>query len=470
MNAQTNSFSTRKAALSMLLFFVALYGLFLPHVTAAAQNPPEPRREQLLNGLRIVLSPRPGDANVLLKMRIHSGAIFDTAGKAGTMALLGDALFPDPATREYFTEELGGRLMVTTDADSVNISLSGRATEFERILEQLRSAIFNFSVTAEGVSKLRDARVKLLRETSIVPAAIADRAIAARLFGDYPLGRSFTGTIDSLARVERSDVIFARERFLNPNNATLVVTGGIDNTRVLRLLRQRLGAWRQSEAIVPPTFRQPAAPDPRTLIVDLPNTDTAEIRLAARSITRSDPNYAAAALLALLARDRWQTAFPQLGKSAFFVRDETHPLPGIFVMGASVPSPAAANALTAARSVLNALATTQPTTVELERVREEALAALNKQFEQPETLADLWLDADTYKLDTLADQIKQLKAVMPVAMQRTAAQLFLSAPLASVAVGSAAQLKTDLERTGRVEVMGAARDATQNKLPPKPPQ
>lgn len=470
MNAQTNSFTTRKATLTALLFFIASYGLWMPHV-AAAQNPPEPRREQLLNGLRVVLSPRPGDANVFLKLRIRSGAIFDTAGKAGTMALLGDALFPDPATREYFTEELGGRLLVTTDADSINITLGGRATEFERIVEQLRSAIFNFSLTAESASKLREARAKLVRETSVVPATIADRAIATRLFGDYPLGRSFTGTADSLARIERSDVLFARERFLNPNNATLVVTGGIDNTRAMRLLRQRLGAWRQSEAIVPPTFRQPAAPDSRTLIVDLPNTDTAEIRLAARSITRSDQNYATATLLALLARDRWQTAFPQLAKSAFFVRDETHALPGIFVLGASVPAPAAANALAAARAVLNTLATTQPTAAELERVRAEALAMLNKQFEQPETLADLWLDADTYKLDMLEDQIKQLKAVTPAAMQRTAARLFLSAPLASVAVGSAAQLKTDFERTGRVEVMGAASDATQNKLPPpKPPQ
>ena len=67
----------------------------LPGVSLA--QAPEPQREQLLNGLGILLWSRPGDQNVLLKLRIHSGAAFDPAGKAGTMALLGDILFPDAA-------------------------------------------------------------------------------------------------------------------------------------------------------------------------------------------------------------------------------------------------------------------------------------------------------------------------------------------------------------------------------------
>ncbi len=462
MNVKTNSSFNGTACLLALLFAFALQGLWTP--PCSAQNLPEPRREQLLNGLRVVLWPRPGDGEVLLKLRIHSGAIFDMAGKAGTMALLGDTLFPDPATREYFTEELGGRLLVRTDADSINVTLSGRASEFERIVEQLRNAILNAPFTADSISKLRDARAKVVREASVAPTAIADRAIAARLFGDYPLGRSFNGTTDTLPRIERSDLLFARERFLNPNNATLVVIGGIDNARAMRLLRQRLGAWRQSEAIVPPTFRQPAATDARTLLVDLPNTDTAEIRLAARSIARFDRDNASATLLALLARDRWLAAFPQLGKSAFFVRNEAYVLPGFFVLGAAIPTPLAANALAAARTVLNTLATTQPTVAELERVRTEALAALNKQFEQPDTLADQWLDTDTYKLDPVYDQTKQLGSVTPASVQRIAAKLFLGAPVASVALGSAAQLKPDLERAGRVEVMGASNSTTKNKI------
>ena len=40
----------------------------------------EPRRERLLNGLRILLVSRPTDQNVLIRLRVHSGAAFDLAG------------------------------------------------------------------------------------------------------------------------------------------------------------------------------------------------------------------------------------------------------------------------------------------------------------------------------------------------------------------------------------------------------
>src|ERR1051325_5372067 len=110
-------FQTRllKKVVPLALLLALALGLW--PLKASAQSLPEPHREQLLNGLRVLIWNRPSDSNVYLKLRIHSGAAFDLAGKSGTMALLGDALFPDPTTREYITNELGGRVEVTTDYD-----------------------------------------------------------------------------------------------------------------------------------------------------------------------------------------------------------------------------------------------------------------------------------------------------------------------------------------------------------------
>lgn len=435
--------------------------LALTSLTGLAQSRSEPRREELLNGLRVQLWYRPADANVILKLRIHSGAIFDLTGKAGTMALLSDALFPDASTREYFTDELGGRLDVSSDYDALNVTLTGRATEFERVVELLRTAMVSTPLTVEIVNNLRDARIKLSRDMGISPALVADRAIAARLFGDYPYGRPANGTPDTLARIDRPDLMLARERFLNPNNATLVIVGGVEEKRALRALRQLMGSWRRSDAIVPATFRQPEAPDTRTLIIDVPGTPSAEIRLAASGLPRSDINGAATQLLSLLARDRWLAAMPTLSKSAFFVRHEPHLLLGSFVMGAAVPTEQAAMALTTAREVLKALAASQPTAAELEKARNEALAVFNKQLDDPASLADLWLDRETFKLQTIDEQLRAMNRVSPADIQRLAAKLFRDAPVASIAVGSATQLSADLERTGKVEIFGAT-------APPQP--
>lgn len=463
-----------------LLALALALNICLGGTLGLAQTPPEPRREQLLNGLNILLWERPGSADVLLKLRVHSGAAFDLAGKAGTMAILGDALFADPTTREYVTNELGGRLEVTTDYDAINVTLAARAQDFERLVELLRTAIVNLSLTADRITELREARARLVRESSTNPTLIADRAVAARLFGDYPYGRPLGGSTATLARVERADVQYARERFLNPNNSTLVVAGGVDRARAMRAIRQLLGVWRKSEGVVPTTFRQPDAPDARTLIVDMPGTESAEVRLAARGLARSDRDYAAMNVLALLARDRWQTLMPELKQSAFFVRHDGHVLPGSFVMGASVRATDAARALQTAQKALQDLAKTQPTAAELERARAEAVATYNRQMEKPETIADLWLDAETYKLPSIADRARALSSVTPADVQRVAgrllsqraagdqAKIITDASVVSVVVGSASLLKTDLERGGKVEVIGGAEEAAA-PLAPTPP-
>jgi zinc protease len=474
MASLRNPFRSRQA--TGLFALLLCLNILLPGTIYGAQSVPEPRREQLLNGLNILLWERPGNPDVLLKLRIHSGAAFDLAGKAGTMALLSDALFPDPTTREYITGELGGQLEVSTDYDAINVTLRARAQDYERLVELLRTAIVSMSLTADGVKELRDARAKLLRESGSNPTLIADRAAAARLFGDYPYGRPYQGSTATLARIERGDIQYARERFLSPNNATLVIAGGVDRTRAMRALRQLLGSWLKSATIAPSTFRQPEAPDTRTLIVDIPGMETSEARLALRGLARSDRDYFAASVLAQIARERWQAALPELKQSAFFVRHEAHLLPGTFMMGASVRATDAPRALSSAQKVLQDLAKSPPTATEFERARADALATFNRQTEKPETIADLWLDAETYKLTPFPERARALSSITAADVQRVAARLLSNAtaggtsksagdaPVVTVVVGPASQLKSELERNGKVEVIGGGED----DAPPPP--
>jgi len=192
---------------------------------ALAQTAPQPEREQLLNGLRLLLWLKPGNPDVILKLRINSGAAFDLSGKSGQMALLGDMLFPDPATIDYFTDEMGGKLDVEVTYDSVTVTMIGKAVELEQIVEVLRNALLATQFAPELVTRMRETRIKSLRDSAVAPASVADRAIAARLFGDFPYGRPAAGSPEDLARVDRADLMLAHERFLNSNNATLAIVG-----------------------------------------------------------------------------------------------------------------------------------------------------------------------------------------------------------------------------------------------------
>ncbi|HEU4930838.1 MAG TPA: pitrilysin family protein [Pyrinomonadaceae bacterium] len=451
----------RRALIPILCVLLFSYPAF-------PQPAAQPEREQLLNGLRLLFWTKPGSPDVTLKLRINSGASFDLAGKAGQMALLGDLLFPDAATVDFFTDEMGGKLDVNVGYDSTTITMVGKAHEFEQIIEVLRNAILSTQLTPEVVTRMRDQRIKLLRDTSIAPAAVADRAIIARLFGDFPYGRPAAGSPEDVARVDRADLMQARDRFLNSNNATLAIIGGVTKPRAMRAVRQLLGPWRKSEQIVPTTFKQPAPADPRTLIVNVPGP-TVELRLAVRGVSRSDKDFPTAAILARLAQNRWQASAPELARQPVFARNDAYVLPGAFVIGAAVNEMTVSDSLASARKAIDSLMSTPATAEELERAKTEVINDLSPVITKPEALPDPWLDADTYRLSAPQDQIALLRSVTATEVQRVANRLF-NKTIVSVVAGETAPIKAALQGRHQFEVLGEiATPAPSPKPPAKPP-
>lgn len=448
-------------SISVLLFLVAMQ-------PTLAQPGKEPEREQLLNGLNLLIWSQPGSPELTVKLRINSGAAFDLAGKSGQMALLGDLLFPDAATVDYFTDELGGKLDVSVNYDSMTITMVGKAAELEQIISVLRNAILSTQFTSELVTRIRDTRIKSLRDATISPAMVADRAIAARLFGDFPYGRRPGGTPEDLARVDRADVMLARDRFLNSNNATLAIVGGVTRARAFRTVRQLLGPWSKTDKLIPTTFTQPQAPDARTLIVNVPGP-TSEIRLALRGVARSDGDYHASLIAARLAQHRWAAMAAELANQPVFVRSDAYALPGAFVMGAAVNTDKAGDALENAKKVIESLMSTPATAAELDRARTEVVNEFSAVSTKPEMIPDPWLDAATYRFGAIQDQPALLRSVTAADIQRVANRLFKGAAVASVITGESASLKANLQGRVPFEVLGeVAVPAPAPKPTPKP--
>jgi zinc protease len=363
---------------------------------------------------------------------------------------------------------MGGKLNVSVNYDSTTITMVGKAAQLERIVEVLRNALLATQLTPEVVKRMREARVKLLRDTSIAPAAVADRAIAARLFGDFPYGRPAAGSPEDLARVDHADLMLARDRFLNSNNATLAIIGGVTKARAMKAVRQLLGPWRKSEQIVPTTFRQPTAPDARTLVVNVAGPGV-EVRLAVRGVSRTDSDFHTSLVLAKLAQHRWQATTPELAKQPVFVHSDAYVLPGAFVMGATVTSEKAADTIASAKKVLDSLTNTPATAEELERAKTEVINEMAALVSKPENAPDPWLDMSTYRLSSTQDQIALLRAVTAADIQRVANRLFKTTAVATVVAGETLQLKPALQGRLQYEVLGeVASPAPAPKPPAKP--
>jgi predicted Zn-dependent peptidase len=279
------------------------------------------------------------------------------------------------------------------------------------------------------------------------------------------------GDLESVAKVDRADLLLAQDRFLHSDNAALVVIGGVERARLMRVLRQLLGPWENADRSVSQTFRQPNAPDARTLLINQTGNNNAEVRLALRGLARSDRDCIAASILSQIARQRWQAAVPELSSAS--VRHEAHTLPGMFVFAATVPAAAAQKALTAAQEVMKTLAETGPSAAELERAAGAALAEAGKRGGELDSIADLWLDSEIYKTSLTVNPASEISRLSIADIQRVAARLFKDAAQARIVVGDVEQLKSNINN---IEIPGTKPDskpnvktATDPQLPPKKP-
>ncbi len=314
----------KKLTLLSLILFIAVSFTAAQTTKLSAT----PRQEKLLNGLKLLVWNEPTAAKVTVKLRIHSGAAFDTLNKEGTMALLADVLFPDESMKEFFSEDLGGSLSIKSNYDYLQIDATGNSDQVLTILETLAAAVTKPQINKETTAKVRAARLERIKELEKNPAYIADLAVAKRLFGDFPYGKSAEGTSESLAKIDFADLILARQRFLTADNATLAVSGNVKTDYVFKAVRQLFGGWEKADRKIPATFAEPNAPDSKFYLIKTEINNASELRFALRAAARKDPDFYAAQILSAVLQNRLRR---KEGDKAL-IEQNSYLLPGLITL------------------------------------------------------------------------------------------------------------------------------------------
>ncbi len=360
-----------------------------------AQKSNQPRQEKLLNGLKLLTWNDTATDKVTVKLRIHSGAAFDTQNKEGTMALLADALFPNDTVKEFFREDLGGSLEVVSNYDYIQINATGDADQVLTILETIAAAVTKTQIDKDTTTKLKAARLERIQELEKNPSYVADQAVAKRLFGNYPYGRSAEGTAESLAKIDFADLILARQRFLTADNSTLAVSGNVKYDYVYKVVRQLFGGWEKSDKRIPASFAEASAPDTKFYLIKSEINNASELRFAFRAASRRDADFQAARLLTQILQNRLQKK--ENGKVS--VQQNSYFLPGLVVVKFSEWNSAALKVVgedvSMPENFLNYvqdLLASNVSAEELQMAKSDLTKANGNQ-----NIIDAWLDADSYQ-------------------------------------------------------------------------
>ncbi len=395
--------------------------VIIASASAYAQQPTSkpPRQEKLLNGLKLLMWTEPASDKVTLRLRIHSGSAFDPQGKEGVMKLLAENLFPNENTREFFREDLGGEITVSSNYDYIQIDASAKSDEFLTMIEAVATAVSNPAIDKETTAKMKSGLSAKVAELEKDTSYIADRAVAKRLFGTFPYGRPELGTTESIAKIDFADLLEARQRFLTADNATVAISGKFDPALAFRASRRYFGGWLKSDKAVPPTFKQPDEPDTKPMEIVLSENANPEVRFARRGWARNDKDYYASEILGVIIDSRFKSVMSESAGENFTATQYSHILPGFIVISyrskASLPGKVFEWPV-------------RITDEEFSRAKTSVLAAIDRR-----SIADRWLDVDTYKLASVADDIKAFQITTVFAVQ-SVADRFAKNPEVSVYV------------------------------------
>ncbi|MEK6806047.1 MAG: pitrilysin family protein [Pseudomonadota bacterium] len=261
---------------------------------------PPLQRDQLSNGLKIVLAERHEAPVVQMSLMADAGFAADQGIKAGTAKLTMDML--DEGTRELDAltiarrqEELGAVISAGSTLDTSAVGLNTLTTQLEPGLDLYAEVLLNPSFPANELERLRKLQLAAIQQEKAQPRGIATRLYPKLIYGEghaYANPRSGLGYEDSVKAITVEDLRGFHQRWFRPDNATLLIVGDTTLAQVKPLLEKRLGNW-GAPSVAKPTKNIAAVGLPAQTRVFLINKTGAEqtLLLAAHvAPPKSDPD------------------------------------------------------------------------------------------------------------------------------------------------------------------------------------
>ena len=419
---------------------------------------PKVRERTLPNGLQVIVARtgRQPIASAVLSFR--GGSALDPPGRAGlayvtaVLAVRGRDV-RDEVGRARRLAELGDGLATETDYDSTGFRLTGLAVSLPDGLTTLAGIVRAPKI---GQAELADLRHDLIADSKgpdVDDGDVSDAAVNQLVFGQGPYGHLANGAPRPSARITAADVQRAAADLYRPDNAVLVVTGGVDAEAVFAMAEHAFGDW-------PRAPRSPAAspavgaPRPgRVVAIDVPGLEEATVTVAARSIPRTAPSYYAVELAnALLGGGESSRLSTEIRVRRGLTYDASSQLDeyrsvGVFTASVQTENASAPEVAELVLGQLNTLARAAPSPDELAARKADLIGDYYRSTATANGLADLLTEDALYGVDVgeIGRYAERIQAVSAADAQAAAASLADPARLDVVIVGDAARFAAPLK-------------------------
>ena len=240
---------------------------------------PLAHREVLPNGMVLLVAERPAIPIVVVRLYLRAGSVYDPADAGGLANLTADMLTRGTARRtgpelDQAIEFVGGSLEGDAGRDGATVSLSVLKKDLRMGLDLLAEVLLTPAFPEAELKRRSEEIAAAIQRSEQDPGTVAARAMALLLYPGHPYSRPVAGTVESVKRMTRDQVVgFHRDNY-RPDAAIIAVVGDVTRDEARRELLASLGAWGV------------AAP-PRSVIAQAPPSPSVESRVIHRDLTQA---------------------------------------------------------------------------------------------------------------------------------------------------------------------------------------
>jgi zinc protease len=217
---------------------------------------PRLQRATLSNGLKVILAERPGLPLVNFWMAADAGYAADLSASPGTAKLASALLVDGTKTRNALEINdqaalLGARLQAYSGLDFSFVQLSALKEKLDPSLELFGDVILNPSFPEADFNREQKLQLDAIQQEQDDPIGMILRVFPGLIYGrDNAYGNPLTGsgTVASVQKITREDLVKFHQAWFQPHDSTLVVVGDTTLAEITPKLEKVFGGWKSGEA------------------------------------------------------------------------------------------------------------------------------------------------------------------------------------------------------------------------------
>lgn len=393
-------------------------------------------RTTLQNGLRLLTTHMPGMRSASIVFFFTVGSRYEENALAGISHFIEHMLFK--GTRRYPTarlisetiEGVGGIFNASTGKELTSYIARVPSEHVSIVMDVLADMIRQPLFDPAEIEKERGVILEELSSTRDDPQEWVSLLIEQTMWPGLPLGRDDAGLEETVAQLQREQMLSYLDEYYRPNSLVISVAGNIDQTQIIDLTESLFGDWdaRQHRSWTPslPVHNTP----PVTLIKK--ETEQANICLGTLGVAHTSPDYYPLVLInALLGEGMSSRLFQAIREEQGLAYDigsyyNSYYETGNLVVSAGVDPTQTEPAIRAIVDELTHLSDTPVTSVELDRIKAYVRGSMVLGLEGTQQVAS-WLGSQESLRNTIMDVdevIAHIDAVTQQDVQRVAQTCF----------------------------------------------